>query len=329
MRRVQVEAITAPDVRPPSPRRGAPARGLLELQRTAGNRAVTAMMAATVQRCGSIPPDECSCHRTGSAPLLQRDIEPGGDPAAPPAGSSGPPTHPDLGAKLRGVAADLRALQAFGMARAAADGLSEIAGPELAQLGGVAAQVEATAGSSDEALKSAVLNSFGPAFVAGAEAMAQSKAAEQGENIEGVQPQHESIAQRFAAMSAPSGAAAASASVQRQVAETLVLVGGGMVGTAEAAAPVEAATGPPGWIVGATLLVVGAVLVGVGVYMASPGNVADTGIMEEARELVRSGRAADICAALALLMAATTDSQRKLKIKATQKAMGCRHSRQS
>ncbi|MFB2974972.1 polymorphic toxin type 34 domain-containing protein [Microseira sp. BLCC-F43] len=68
------------------------------------------------------------------------------------------------------------------------------------------------------------------------------------------------------------------------------------------------------------------------VMMAAPGNQADTGIMQEANELVSQGQAGDICEALALLMKqakSAQDTNRIGRIKATQKAKGCRHSRHS
>jgi hypothetical protein len=65
-------------------------------------------------------------------------------------------------------------------------------------------------------------------------------------------------------------------------------------------------------------------------------NVADTGIMGEVHELIAAataiGTALTICAALEQLMAAAkqaADTARINKIKATQKAKGCRHSRHS
>lgn len=248
----------------------------------------------------------------------------GGQPTEPPApGGAGS----QLGARLRVIAADLRALHAFGMAKAESDGMAEAAGARISGLVGVAAQVEAAAAGDDAGLQSSILNAFGPSFLARAESIVLAQAREQGEDVEGVAPQA-SAAQRYAAiLGGP--ATTPGPPLQRQVAETLVLIGGGMVGTAEAAAPVEVASGLPGWIAGAALLVAGAVLIGVGVSMASQGNVADTGIMDEARAMIAAGTAADICAALAILMAGTNDSGRKLKIKATQKAMGCRHSRHS
>jgi len=68
------------------------------------------------------------------------------------------------------------------------------------------------------------------------------------------------------------------------------------------------------------------------VLMAAPGNQADTGIMNEANELISQGKAEDICEALAILMKeakAAVDSSRMQRIKGTQKAKGCRHSRHS
>jgi hypothetical protein len=66
--------------------------------------------------------------------------------------------------------------------------------------------------------------------------------------------------------------------------------------------------------------------------MAAPGNQADSGIMEEVHTLIRSGKAGDICEALAILMKeakAAKDTKRQQRIKKTQKANNCRHSRHS
>jgi hypothetical protein len=38
---------------------------LIAMQRLAGNRAASALVA--VQRCGSVPPDQCPCHDEGGA----------------------------------------------------------------------------------------------------------------------------------------------------------------------------------------------------------------------------------------------------------------------
>ncbi|MGH8324409.1 MAG: polymorphic toxin type 34 domain-containing protein, partial [Steroidobacteraceae bacterium] len=93
-------------------------------------------------------------------------------------------------------------------------------------------------------------------------------------------------------------------------------------------AEVAPETGPLGWVVG--LVAAFAALAVIGASTLLSENVADTGIMEEARALVAEGGASDICSALAILMARTSDNARdnarKQKIKRTQKAMGCRHS---
>jgi hypothetical protein len=65
-------------------------------------------------------------------------------------------------------------------------------------------------------------------------------------------------------------------------------------------------------------------------HMAKGGkqNVGDTGIENEARALIESGKAATMCEALAILMdqaKTAKDSKRQQRIKATQKAHGCRH----
>lgn len=80
------------------------------------------------------------------------------------------------------------------------------------------------------------------------------------------------------------------------------------------------------------ILVVGLAVAGYTVLMASSGNQADTEIMGEAQELIGSGRAATLCAALELLMQLAKQAGNKARIqriKKTQKAKGCRHSRHS
>jgi hypothetical protein len=62
--------------------------------------------------------------------------------------------------------------------------------------------------------------------------------------------------------------------------------------------------------------------------MTAEGNVADTGILEEARGLIQSGLATTICEALDILIKnAKGDSVKIQKIKATQKSEGCRRRR--
>ena len=61
------------------------------------------------------------------------------------------------------------------------------------------------------------------------------------------------------------------------------------------------------------------------------GNVADTGVVNEAQALIAAGTAAEICAALAILMEAARragDKAKMQKIKATQKAYDCRRHRE-
>jgi hypothetical protein len=62
------------------------------------------------------------------------------------------------------------------------------------------------------------------------------------------------------------------------------------------------------------------------------GNKADTGIEQEVQQMVQDGLAATMCDALAKLLAAAKasgNSQRIRRIQTTQKAYGCRGSRQS
>ena len=76
-----------------------------------------------------------------------------------------------------------------------------------------------------------------------------------------------------------------------------------------------------------TALIVGTLIVGgldIYNYYRGRTNVADTGITSEAQQLVSSGKFSSICAALAFLQSTTRDSARLQKIKATQKAFGCR-----
>ncbi|MGK7902219.1 MAG: polymorphic toxin type 34 domain-containing protein [Hormoscilla sp.] len=64
--------------------------------------------------------------------------------------------------------------------------------------------------------------------------------------------------------------------------------------------------------------------------MTSEGNVADTGILNEVRELISEGSATTICEALEIMMAearVARDTAKIQKIKATQKAKGCRRRR--
>ena len=119
-------------------------------------------------------------------------------------------------------------------------------------------------------------------------------------------------------------------SVNRQTAEALAGAGAFILATEAESLPVTS-WNPPRWVVLGVATVVAAALIGTAVYMDS--NVADTGIMGEVQGLIEAakaaGRALTICEALAQLMAAAKragDSARVNKIKATEKANGCRHS---
>ncbi|NEQ97272.1 MAG: hypothetical protein F6K30_11200 [Cyanothece sp. SIO2G6] len=103
-------------------------------------------------------------------------------------------------------------------------------------------------------------------------------------------------------------------------------VGAGVASQVDSPAP------GPADLVALGILAVGLAHAGYTVLMASPGNQADTGIINEAQALIEAGLAASICAALALLMQSAKAARDKTKIqriKKTQKAKGCRHSRHS
>ena len=66
--------------------------------------------------------------------------------------------------------------------------------------------------------------------------------------------------------------------------------------------------------------------------MTAEGNVADTGIVEEAKQLIAEKRASDMPEALEILKEQAKrdkDKEKMEKIKRTQKAFGERHSRAS
>jgi hypothetical protein len=53
-------------------------------------------------------------------------------------------------------------------------------------------------------------------------------------------------------------------------------------------------------------------------------NVADTGVMDQAQQMVANGQATDICDALQKMYDSTPAGPQRNKIKRTQKAKGCR-----
>jgi hypothetical protein len=218
------------------------------------------------------------------------------------------------------------------------------------------ARMRAIAGGSDEALKKSVLAAFNPAVFHQAEGMMEDPGADEAP-IDAAQAQPPAVAKKSLAISQPQdaaeveaervseavlsggavaiGAAPSDGTVSRQTGAEAFSAAGAWVLAADAeAAPVEA-TNPIGWGVALGAAVVGLALIGTGyILMSSAGNVADTGIMGEVADLIAAAKAAgaalSICEALDQLMAAAgSDSKRKMRIKATQKAKGCRHSRHS
>ncbi len=102
--------------------------------------------------------------------------------------------------------------------------------------------------------------------------------------------------------------------------------------TAGVTSQVDTPAPGPADVVAIGILVVGLAIAGYTVLMASSGNQADTGIMDEVQALIRAGQAATVCAALELLMQLAKQAGDRAKIqriKKTQKAKGCRHSRHS
>jgi hypothetical protein len=119
--------------------------------------------------------------------------------------------------------------------------------------------------------------------------------------------------------------------VNRQ-ADALAAAGAAILGLEAELLPVTS-WNPPGWVVLGVGVLVAAALIGTAVLMAAPGNVADTGILDEAQRLISAAAGSlTMCEALAQLMAAAErarDTRKIQRIKSTQKAKGCRHSRHS
>lgn len=87
---------------------------------------------------------------------------------------------------------------------------------------------------------------------------------------------------------------------------------------------------PIGDLIYGALILGAAITAAVAMSSRGRGNVADTGIMQEVNDLIAAGLAATVCAALEVLMRAAQtagDTERIKRIKRTQKAKGCRRSR--
>jgi hypothetical protein len=257
--------------------------------------------------------------------------------------------------RLRAIIADIERVQAIARrsvsddTRKQEDGKSE-SQEHVEKLTDFLEQLREVASSDDEELKLRVLAGFSSQGLQQAEA----KLAEEDTTVREQRP--ESMAAKAIGVSHPQDAAeveadrVAQAVVHGSQARVTQITPGGLVNRQAEALAAAGATiltleaeslpatswNPPGWVVLGVATVVAAALIGTAVLMARPGNVADTGILEEAQRLIQAaiaaGTALTMCEALAQLMAAAErarDTSRIQRIKATQKAKGCRHSRHS
>jgi Domain of unknown function (DUF4157)/Bacterial toxin 34 len=206
------------------------------------------------------------------------------------------------------------------------------------------ARLRTVANGSDEQLKLSVLAGFSSEGIQRVEAQADVNAEVRERRSEGIatkslmvshprdaaEIEADRVAQAVAQGSKGTVSQTTSEGMVSRNGGTLVAAGAWILATEAEASPATS-WNPPGWVVIGVGVVVAAALIGAGVYMAS--NVADSGIMDEVYGLIEAakaaGRALTICEALAQLMAAAKragDSARVNKIKATEKAKGCRHS---
>jgi hypothetical protein len=256
--------------------------------------------------------------------------------AAPTAAGQPAVAAGDATGRLRALIAKIEHLHES-VAQVAAMEQDEDAEQHLTAVSAGLAQLRAAASGEDEALKKSVLAGFTSERLAqheqqlgaGPPAAASGPDAAPSEQVAAPTAAPATVAtkQSLARMPTPVGRRMLS----RQGAGVMEL-GWWILATDAEAAPEEAAAGPVGWVIGAGLAVVGLAIVGIGYAMSSAGNVADTGIVNDATALIAAGLAATMCAALDQLMDAAArarDTKRMQKIKATQKAKGCRHSRQS
>jgi hypothetical protein len=99
---------------------------------------------------------------------------------------------------------------------------------------------------------------------------------------------------------------------------SLASVGGAVIG--ETACAVLEPSGGGELVFGGIFLGTAAVIDLYRSFAKGRGNVGDTGVLDDARSMVRNGQAKDICDALRQMYAGPYRN----KIKATQKQMGCR-----
>lgn len=169
----------------------------------------------------------------------------------------------DTGQRLASLAADMR--QALAQANTRVDpGIDDPDG-HFATLSATADQVEAAAGADSDA-QLAVLAAFTRPSLETAEAQLLPDGAEPvvGSDSSDVAPVSVQTV-----LATNIGAPVQGLTVQRQLAEAMTALGVGLLEADATAAPVEAATGPPGWAVAGALALVGVVLIGAGVLMAT------------------------------------------------------------
>jgi hypothetical protein len=270
---------------------------------------------------------------------------------SPPNSSAAPRGGSGATERLLAIIADIQRVQA-NVSRSPGDARTDQGSKSESQeyaekLTGFIEQLRAVAKGNDEKLKMSVLAAFSSEGIQKAEA----RKAEEDSKVR--EQRSESLAAKSLEVSHPRDAAEIEADriaqavvhgphatvtqtaprglVSRQGMAEALAGAGGLILTTEAESLPFTSWNPPGWVALGVATVVAAALLGTAVYMAS--NVADTGIMEEVQQLITAaaaaGAALTICAALAQLMAAAKragDSKRVLRIKATEKAKGCRHS---
>lgn len=284
---------------------------MLRLQRQVGNAAV----ARALQRQGA-----------GATPAAPATV------AGPAADGASEATE-----RLNSLIAKIEHLHADVAARIAAEGPDDEAELQLAAVASGLDQLRAAATSDDDELKHRVLAGFtserltqAEQHLAGSSSPPSSEVAAAPVGVPSAAPPSVAAKRRVTPREPqPAGRR----NVSRQGAEAVIAAGWALLAADAEAAPAVAAAGPPGWVFGAAVAVVALAVIGTGyVMMASQGNVADTGIVNDANALIAAGLAATMCAALAQLMDVASrarDTARMGKIKATQKAKGCRHSRHS
>jgi hypothetical protein len=191
-------------------------------------------------------------------------------------------------ARLASIASAMEGARARAAGRLQASGADPGEVDELRVLDATAAQIRATAAGDDEALKQRVLAGFTESRVAAAgetlRPVPRSAVAVVEETgvglaaaplaVGAVDDPAEAEAERVAAQVAagaraePQGGGGPGV-LRRDAGATLIAVGGGLLLADAEAAPVGAATGPPGWVVVGAVALVAVALIGVGYVIVS------------------------------------------------------------